>query len=469
MKNLKNLLILFIVVFVFSSCQNNQKAKYVFLFIGDGMGLSHRAITEMYNSSMNGEIGQKQLLMDSLPIQGYASTYSANSYITCSAAAGTALATGTKTKNGMLGLNPDTLMLQTIAEKAKLNNKSIGIITTVILNHATPGAFYAHQPNRNEYEEIKNWMLKSDFDYFAGGIVSIKDSIKQSNVNSELKDAGYYVATNRDEMNLMKPEQKKWVLYGDDLEETYGNLKYVLDRKENAIGLVDMLQKAIDLLSPNKEGFFIMLEGGKIDFLAHDNDGASMVHEIMELDDAIRVAMNFYKKHPNETLIIVTADHETGGLGLGNNTMGYKMNPKFLSNQKISLEYMLNARDSIMKQIKTEKDAYSFAKQFGLLEYEEYNILKREEISKRKKTEFQKDSIEIHEIYQKYKENGNSKRFITKVIEMVNIKAGIEWTTKNHTGVPVPVSAIGVGAEQFSGMYDNTDIPKKIEKLMQLD
>lgn len=133
MKNLKNLLILFIVVFVLSSCQNNQKAKYVFLFIGDGMGLSHRAITEMYNSSMNGEIGQKQLLMDSLPIQGYASTYSANSYITCSAAAGTALATGTKTKNGMLGLNPDTLMLQTIAEKAKSHNKSIGIITTVIL------------------------------------------------------------------------------------------------------------------------------------------------------------------------------------------------------------------------------------------------------------------------------------------------------------------------------------------------
>ncbi|MDD4848496.1 MAG: alkaline phosphatase [Bacteroidales bacterium] len=453
MKKIKFFLLIVVAICITVGCHQQPKAKYVFYFIGDGMGLGQRTAAEMYLSAMDEQIGQKTLLMDSLPIQGFASTYSANSYVTCSAAAGTALATGTKTKNGMLGMDSDTAILQTIAEKAKAQGKAIGIITTVMLNHATPGAFYAHQSNRDQFEDIKNWMLKSDFDYFAGGQIYIKEHEKMQNVPAELKEAGYFVATNREEMNQMVPEQNKWVLIGDDLDSTNSSIKFVMDRKENAIGLVDMLQKAIELLTPKDQGFFIMIEGGKIDFAAHVNDGASVVHEVLELDDAVRVALDFYKKHPKETLIVVTADHETGGLTMGNRTMKYKMFPEKLAEQKHTVNYLYYNNDTLLSQLKAEEDLYSFVQSMSFSHPLSFSG---------------KDSLDIFKAYQKFVETHNSEKLPDAAIKILNREVGFGWTTGKHTGTPVPVSAIGVGAEQFSGMYDNTDIPKRIEKIMQL-
>lgn len=455
MKKINYLLLLVITICFTVGCHQQPKAKYVFFFIGDGMGTGQRSAAEMYQSALNGQIGQTILLMDSLPIQGFMTTYSSNSYITCSAAAGTALATGYKTKNGMLGLDPDTLMLQTIAEKAKSQGMPIGIITTCMLNHATPGAFYAHQENRNQYEEVKDWMLKSDFDYFAGGQVYIDDSIKRNNVPDELRESGYFVATNREEMNLMSQEQKKWVLISDDLDPLNGSIKFVMDRKENAIGLVDMLQKAIDLLYPKDKGFFIMIEGGKIDFSAHVNDGASVIHEVLELDDAVRVAFDFYKQHPKETLILVTADHETGGLTMGNRSMKYKMYPEILAEQKHSLNYMYQNNDSLMNLLKTNEEVYDFVVSLGLSHPLSFKN--------------EKDSAEILKSFQKFLDSRNMEKIPDAAISVLNRNAGFGWTTGKHTGNPVPVSAIGAGAEQFSGMIDNTDIPKRMAKIMRID
>lgn len=455
MKKVKFLLFVFLMVGILSGCHRQHQAKYVFFFIGDGMGVGQRTVTEMYQSALNGEIGQTQLLMDSLPIQGLITTYAENSYITCSAAAGTALSTGVKTKNGMLGMSPDTVVLQTIAEKAKLQGKAVGIITTVALNHATPGAFYAHQPYRAEFEQINDWMIKSNFDYFAGGQAYLKDKVKQNNFITELEKAGYFVADSRDKMNQMQQEQNKWVLIGDDLDESNGSIKYVMDRKEKAIGLVDMLQKAIDLLYPKEKGFFIMIEGGKIDFASHLNDGASMIHEVLELDNAVRVAMNFYQQHPEETLILVAADHETGGLSCGNRSMKYKMSLETLSNQKHSLDDMIKNQQSFMSKKKEGEDIYQFAKMLGM---SQPLVLKNG-----------KDSLEIKNAYQDYIENHDSEELMRAVIGILNKRAGLGWTTDKHTGNPVPISAIGVGAELFVGIYDNTEVPKRIAKIMKLE
>lgn len=454
MRKLKNIVFFVITICILIGCNEEPKAKYVFYFIGDGMGLSHRIAAEMYVSSLNNEIGQRQLLMDSFPVQGFINTYSSNSYITCSAAAGTAMATGSKTKNGMLGLDSDTMMLTSIAEKAKQQGKAIGIITTVILNHATPAAFYAHQPNRNQFEEIKDWMLKSNFDYFAGGKVYVSDSVKQKNIHSELEQAGYFVATNRETMNLMTQEEKKWVLISDDLDESDGSIKFVMDRKKDAIGLVEMLQKAVDLLSPKKKGFFIMIEGGKIDFAAHVNDGASVIHEVLELDDAVRVAFDFYKKHPKETLIVVTADHETGGLSIGNHRMKYKMNLQILENQTFSLAEMYLNSPVFDDSRSNNESVFEYVKSLGLSHPQ--SIMNN------------KDSLEIIAAYKKFVE-GKPKKLPETAIDVLNRQAGLGWTTNKHTGSPVPISAIGVGAEKFSGFMDNTDIPKRMAKIMNID
>lgn len=461
---IKYLLLLSVVVSVGYGCKQEskqQKAKYVFFFIGDGMGAAHRTLAEMYLSALNGETGQAHLTMNSFPVQGYATTYSLNSYITCSAASGTALSTGYKTNNGMIAVSPDTIPYLTIAEAAKKAGKSVGILTNVMLNHATPAAFSAHAASRNNTQEIREIQLASGFDLFAGGYMSIESSVtatdKQSFYN-QATAAGYSIISS--EKDISKVSETSRIILFPDTTQVSGAMFPSVDNIESNMTLLQMFRIALTKLPENPDGFFMMLESGQIDWGAHSNDAAFIVKEVIAFDEIIREAFSFYQKHPDETLIVITADHETGGLSLGNQEMGYKMRPELLQYQQASIGMIKEHYKTFIKHLPQKdigKDApFHFAKTWFGLGTENFSLTSS-------------DSALLFNAW-KNDITGNAALVLPKTaMGLLNKKAGIGWTTYHHTGIPVPVSAIGVGSGNFNGYYDNTDIPKKITSLMQIE
>ena len=311
--------------------QGNKKAKYVFFLIGDGMGIQQVSLTETYLAEQNGLNGRELLNFSKFLVTGLVSTYSANANITCSAAAGTAMSTGIKTKNGMLAMDPDTNRLTSITYKIHNSGIPVGIVSTVTLDHATPAAFYANFPDRRGYYEIAKQLPESGFEFFGGGgFVNPKGKEKdKADIYSLMEDKGYTVI--RGLKNL--PADKaggKLALFQDNGKEA--DLPYAIDRTNDDLTLKDLLKTAINHLYSEK-GLFIMAEGGKIDWAAHNNDAKTTMLEIIDFASAIEIAYQFYLEHPDETLIIVTSDHDTGGLGLGRKGSGSNFKLKELDVQ----------------------------------------------------------------------------------------------------------------------------------------
>ena len=328
----------------------NAQVKYVFYFIGDGMGSNQVLGAEMYRSAIEGQpLGRVQTLMTTFPYSGHASSYSKSNGITDSAAAGTCLATGTKTKNGMLGLDQDTMPLTTIAEELKTEGWGVGIMTTVAIDHATPAAFYAHVPKRSEYYKIGKQLAESNFDFFGGAGFHHpqgKKNNKDINLYRNAEKAGYTIAHGYEEAQA-KMDADKLILVqkDDDQGAKHGsNLPYAIDRQEGDLTLAQIVSTAIPFLDKRYDKFFMMVEGGMIDYACHANDAATAFGEVWDMDEAMRVAYDFYLAHPDETLIIVTADHETGGLALGNSD--YTLHLDELKQQKGSKE-----REKVIKKI----------------------------------------------------------------------------------------------------------------------
>ena len=317
-------------MFCLSGCQNDTKAKYIFLFIGDGMGASHVAVTESYLSYKEGKLGGEHLLMTQFPYYGMATTYSANKNITCSSAAGTAIACGVKTNNGTLGVDKDSVSVESVAAVLKEEGYKIGLLTTVPINHATPAAFYAHSVKRTDYYAISSEIPASGFDFFAGtGFLQFngKDNDKES-TEDFLERNGYTVSYGIEEFRKESVGKDK-VVFCQAKNRGKSAGYYVSDGLENTgvkseepgveltdATMAEMLELALEYLG-DEEPFFIMGEGGIIDWASHENRTMSTVENVLDFDAAIKVAYEFYKQHPKETLIIVTADHETGGLTLG--------------------------------------------------------------------------------------------------------------------------------------------------------
>lgn len=299
------------------SCGKEKQAKYVFYFIGDGMGFSHISLTEGYKATVEGKIGNEPLCFTQFPVMGMATSYSANKYITCSSAAGTALATGNKTNNGMLGTAPDSSNLTAISYKIHKAGIPVGVTTSVTIDHATPGAFYANSTARSDYYSIGEQLATSGFEFFGGGgFYGAKDKREAEKSLYDLAaENGYSIAYGIDEYAAAKEGAEKMILF-QKMEKRNNDLPYVSERVEGDLTLPEVVESAIDFLD-NSNGFFLMVEGGKIDWAAHSNDLAGTIFEILDFDQAIAVAYEFYKKHPQETLIVVTADHETGGVTLG--------------------------------------------------------------------------------------------------------------------------------------------------------
>ena len=440
------------------------KAKYVFYFIGDGMGVNQVIGTEMYLAELEGRIGTKSLSFTSFPVRNYMTTYSATNAVTCSAAAGTALATGTKTQ---IGMRQDSSVLYSIACKAKQAGKAVGVTTSVAINHATPAVFYAHQPDRQMYYEIGTDAAKAGFDFYGGAgwkqVFSPHDS-SAIDLYSLLRDSGYMIIDHRQDFQALSAGAGKVVYVQPKDCVNPSSLPAAIDRKEGDLTLANITEKAIQFLSTrNETGFFLMVEGGVIDWLCHANDGAAAFREVVDFSETIQVALDFYKAHPNETLIIVTADHETGGLSLGNGP--YELNLKLLANQKSSIIGLTQK----LKQLKKSKgknltypDLQELFKQecgFGatvMLSPAEEQLLESEcmKIIRSDRNQLVRN------------EHALVDPLAVLAVKILNRKAMIQWASGGHSAGAVPVYAIGVGAEKFSGISDNTEIIGIIEEVM---
>ncbi len=421
------------------------------MFIGDGMGISQMGLTQNYLSAV-GDSNHTKLMFTKTPIVGLQTTYSANSLITCSAAAGTALATAHKTNNGMLGVSPQGDTLVSVAEKLRDIGYNIGIISTVSLDHATPAALYANNISRNNYEEIANQLALSEFEYFAGG--ALLAQISNPEIWEYIKQNGYTVLNDTADINNHSFSDGKLFaissVYGEECE-----IPYLIDAPKHDMHLPFFVDKMIKFFSDSDKGFFAMIESGKIDWACHKNDAAATISETILLDSAYSYAYDFYLDHPDETLIIITADHETGGLALGATKTKYSQYPKELANVSGSMEVFIEKINSMSSP------------DFIYDAIDNFYSLNKENITPSETFEINAACLNsMLSTYIKGVYDSNETHKIADICNrIINEKAGIGWTTTKHTGVAVPVYAIGCGAEQFSGVYDNTDVPKKILKL----
>lgn len=438
----------------------SAQPKYIFYFIGDGMGINQVLLTEMYLAQIKGEIGRNHLCMTQFPVAASASSYSASNSITDSSAAGTCLASGSKTNNGRLGLDPKDEHHATIAEQLHEMGWAIGITTSVSIDHATPGAFYAKVASRNDYYTIGTQLADSKFEFF-GGATFMKPvdpyNPNRPSVYKLCRDNEYTFCHGYKEYN--KNMGDKVILIQDyegldDEKKGNGKIPYAIDREPKDLTLPQITEVAIDFLSAKDRPFFLMVEGGQIDWASHGNDAATVIHETIDFDRAIRLAFDFYKEHPDETLIVVTADHETGGLALGNSD--YTLHLDLLKNQKVSAnvvsDQLVDLRRKMGKKLTFGQVKRLFSETLGL--FGEVEVSAEEEA----------ELLATFKLMMKNKANDSKNMYASlnalsdQAVRLLNKKAHVGWTTHSHSAAPVPVFAIGKGAERFSGFYDNSDI-----------
>ena len=442
-----------------------QPVKYVFLFIGDGMSFPQQQMAEEFVQKTE---NRGLLINHAMSYRVPNSTYSANAFITDSAAAGTAIACGVKTNNGMLGVTPDGERAESVAELAKKHGRKVGIITSVTINHATPAAFYAHNTGRGNAYDIGLDLVASGFDYFGGGGVSGHNDTEATQYRGSIydiaKEAGYTVCLTEAEVRALKPGVEKAIALGNE-----GALPYVIDDSEG-LRLPDFTKQAIELLD-NPNGFFIMVEGGAIDWACHANDGAAAIGETIEFDNAVFEAFKFAEMHPDDVLIVVTADHETGALTLGNS--GTSQNHiNLLVNQKSSQGILASAtrkfiRDNgaemtfeHIKPFITEKTGLVFSSsespKTGNLILTEDEVKELESTFATSKAAVLANQSEGRDV------------LAQTMMRVLNNKSGVFWGHGGHSALPVLTSTWGNQAAQVAyGIRDNTDIFKQLKQTVR--
>lgn len=440
-----------------------QKNRYIFYFIGDGMGFNQVHITEMYLGELQGKIGAVPLLFSQFPYVTVASTCSTSSGVTDSAAAGTALATGIKTANGKIGFAKDgKTPLTSIAVCAKNRGYKVGIATNVAIDDATPAAFYAHNANRYNTYSIGLQLIQSRFDYFAGAGLRTPEKEGKEDLFTLAAKNNYTIAKGYHEYESKRKSAEKIILFQPEGFNTHG-LPYAIDRREGELSLREITQAGIDFLTmDSNDSFFFMIEAGKIDWCGHSNDAATVLHEIIDLNDAIEAAYDFYLQHPDETLIVVTADHETGGLIPGNGK--YELNLKALQHQKLSqanyTQLLNELRRTHNNQVSWEIIKESLSASFGFWSEIALNEQQEQQLLEVYNETFHNQPVEMKEsLY----ERDEPLSVVAKCI--LNHIAMISWASEAHTGAYVPVYALGVGADKFHGKMDISHIPTVIAKI----
>ncbi len=283
----------------------------IILFIGDGMGEGQRTIARWYAYGQEG-----RLAMDAMPYHGRSHTESVLGLVTDSAAGATAIATGVKTNNGVIAMDPLFNVLTTILEQAQARGMAVGLVTTTGIAHATPAAFAAHVPLRGQMTAIAGQLIERRVNVLLGGgeddflppnatgcFPAPGNRADGRNLIEEARLSGATCVCTADELAAVPPTTTRLLgLFGD-----------AGMTRPHSPTLATMTQAAITLLDQDPEGFFLMVEGGQIDWAASDHDAGNVIGDVLALDEAVAVAQAYAARNPN-TLIIVAADHETGGL-----------------------------------------------------------------------------------------------------------------------------------------------------------
>lgn len=422
-----------------------EALRYVFLFIGDGMGPNQ---VQCVNEALLAQ-GASPLCFLDFPVMGEASTNNASGDLTDSAAAATAIATGKKTNNGMLGKLPDGMRSASFAERMHAAGYGVGILTTVSMDNATPAGFYAHTDSRTNYSDIGTDLFISGFDYFAGGGFHDGPSVAEL-----AKQFRYTLAYGDAEADAAKPDERL-VLIASTLTGDRG-MTLAADHDSVRDGqLARNVRRGMERLARKEKGFFLMTEGGRIDLACHYHDAGDLYWEMADFDLAVREALKFYEAHPDETLIIVTADHETGGLQLADGTR------EALAKQTISCDRFDETTVARFKEQKTDFETAlpEICTAFGLddLTEEERAYLKK---AYRDTIRGKLSKAVIQKRYGVYSPIASAAG------NLVAARAGLTFTSFGHSAVRVPVYAIGVGADTFAGTYENTAICDKLMELM---
>lgn len=463
-KSLSLLIVFTLFVSTAGAQENIKPVKYVFLFIGDGLSIPQRMMAEEYLQKTE----KRGLHINSMDYTAITTTRAANSFITDSAASGTAIACGAKTNNGFIGVGPDgKTRLESVAEVAHKNGRKVGIITSVTLNHATPASFYAHNASRGNAYDIGLDLVASQFDYFGGGGIDNNNDKELKTYKGDIYElaekSGYTVSRTPEYFKKIKPGVGKVISVGAS-----GALPYTLDTPKGGLRLADFTRQGIELLD-NPGGFFMMVEGGAIDWMCHANDAATTLHEIIDFDNAFAVALEFAKKHPKDTLLVVTGDHETGGLTLGYAGTGYSSYIELLANQKASTDQM----GSRIRQFGRDKGEGIKFDDIKPLITELSGLVFTPAGKERKKgrmnlTESEEKDIEA--VFKKSLEKdklAHGSEMARTLIRLVNNKASLGWTSGAHTALPVSTTALGPMAEHFTKVKDNTDIAKMLKETVK--
>lgn len=408
--------------------------KNIIYMIGDGMGPSYLSAYRYFNDD-NTTAEVENTIFDQL-WQGMATTYpDDDTYVTDSAAGATALATGIKSYNGAIAVNRQHMPVGTMMQLAKTLGKANGIVASSQINHATPASFLAHNKSRRNYDAIADMYLdyringKPVADVLLGG--GTKYFIREDrNLVNEFKQLGYQYSDNWQQLSALTTAPAMALL-----AET--GLPAVLNSGQDS-QLARLTTKALELLTPAKKGFVLMVEGSQIDWCGHDNDIACAMAEMDDFANAIAVAKAYVDKHP-DTLLVITADHETGGLSLG--AAGeYQWLPEVIRKVKATGR-------SIAEQLKlAESDAAALAlwaelTSISLTDEEQASLLatrQQDETALRKLS---------NQLVAKYSYTG--------------------WTSGGHTAADVAVLAYGKDAKDFAGFQDNTQIAKKLMQYIQ--
>ena len=469
--------------------------KYVFLFIGDGMSYPQIQSTADYLGALEDEDywmaepslddnqgaildGPSYLNFMNFEAAGSAVTYDSNSFAPDSASTATSIATGYKTYSGSINVDETgTIEYETIAEKLhSQKDYAVGVISSVNLNHATPAAFYAHQASRSSYYEIGLELIESGFEYFAGGglLAPTGSEEDQDSLYDLAEEAGYNVVMTQDEAEKVTAADGKTIIIDEHLADGDA-MAYELDRTDDMWSLADYVSKGIEVLGEDEEGFFLMCEGGKIDWACHANDAASTIHDTQALADAVQVAIDFAAEHPEETLILVTGDHETGGLTIGFAGTDYDTYLDLLESQKISFAKFDSDYVAAYKENKTsfEDVMKDVTELFGLktegeegdklvlteYELEQLRAAYEKSINGTAASEYEQEEYVLYGTYEPLS---------VTITHIINNKSGISFTSYSHTGLPVAVLAQGVNSEAFNGYYDNTEIYDKLADMLDV-
>jgi alkaline phosphatase len=435
--------------------ESEAKIKNVIVLVPDGCSQSVETLARWYSG--------KPLELDNM-IAGTVSTYSSDSVITDSSSAATAFATGYKTTNGFISIGPKNSVLSTleappeelqykplatVLEASKLKGKSTGLVVTVRASHATPAAFAAHVDNRDNETEIIEQMVYENIDVVFGGGSSYLRPVSEGGVRTDgenltkvLLERGYQYVDNRDKM-MNLTSGKTWGIFANSHMASDINRPYLAPDQPS---LEQMTGKAIDLLSQNKNGFFLMVEGSQIDGGDHANDPIYTVTEFLAFDKAVKIAVDFAKKDEH-TLVLVFPDHNTGGMSIGSYS---------------DLDYMSTSVEDVIGPLKGMKlNSVGVASKIG-------KDPSPENIKVQLKTWWGINATDddVTEILELYNNEGYPLDYaLSKVISQNYTVIG--WTTNGHDGSDVPLW--DYGPDRLTGHVDNTEIARYIAKEMGFD